>query len=49
MQLYPTKLTRNLKAEFYGKNYVVLAPEVPRNLRQVRARGSLICMPGSLG
>ena len=39
LQLYPVKLTRNLKAEFYGKKFVLLAPETPRNLRQVRLPG----------
>ena len=35
LQLYPTSLTRHLKAEFYGKKFVLLAPECPKHLRHL--------------
>mgnify|MGYP005993380535 CR=1 FL=1 len=33
--MYPTKLSRALRAEFYGQKFTVLLPEVPTSLQQL--------------
>jgi pumilio family protein 6 len=35
LKIFPSKLTRSLRAEFYGKNFIVLMAEAPKSLRSL--------------